>query len=58
VSSISPFLVNISPIDLCAKLRHTLTVTGHPSPPPIAPDNLTGDLTAVDTRHRAADWPP
>jgi hypothetical protein len=58
VSSISPFLVNISPINQCTKLRHTLTVTGHPSTPPIAPGNLTGDLTAVDTRHRAADRPP
>ena len=53
-----PSLVIISPINQCAKLRHALTVTRHPSPPPIAPGNLTGDLTAVDTRHRAADRPP
>jgi hypothetical protein len=58
VSPISPFPVIISPINQCAKLRHTLTVTRHPSPPPIAPGILTGDLTAVDTRHHAADRPP
>jgi hypothetical protein len=57
VSPISPFLVIFSQINQCSKLRHTLTVTRHPFPPPIEPGNLTGDLTAVDTRHRAADRP-
>jgi hypothetical protein len=58
VSSILTSQVNFSRINQCVKLRHTLTVTGHPFPPPIAPDCLTGDLTAVNTRHRVADRPP
>jgi hypothetical protein len=29
----------------------------HPSPPPIAPSSLTGDLTAADARHLAVDRP-
>jgi hypothetical protein len=58
VSSILPSQVNISQINQCVKLRHTLTVIGRPSPPPIAPGNLTGGLTAVNTRHRAVDRPP
>jgi hypothetical protein len=40
--------------NLVLELCHTLT--RHSSPPPIAPDCLTGDLTAVNTRHR--DRPP
>jgi hypothetical protein len=55
---LSPFLVIISPINQCLKLRHTLRVTRRPFFPPIAPGNLTGDITAMDTRHRAADRPP
>jgi hypothetical protein len=55
---LSPFLVILSPIKPCSKLRHTLTVTGHSFPPPIMPGNRTGDITVVDTRHRAVDRSP
>ena len=58
VSPILPSQVNFGRINLVLELLHTLTVTRHFSPPPIAPDCLTGYLTAVNTRHRAVDRPP
>jgi hypothetical protein len=58
VSPVLPSQVNFDRINLVLELCHTLTVTRHYSPPPIAPDYLTSDLTIVNTRHRAVDRPP
>jgi hypothetical protein len=51
-------LLSPSPIHMVLELRHSLTNAMHPSPPPIALDCLTGDLTAASARHRAMDRPP
>jgi hypothetical protein len=58
VSPALPSQVTFDQIKLVLELRHTITVTRHTSPPPIAPNCGTGDLAAVDTHHRAADRPP
>jgi hypothetical protein len=51
-------LLSSSLIHIVLELRHSLTNTMHPSPPPIALGSLTGDLTAASARHRAMDQPP
>jgi hypothetical protein len=51
-------LLSFSLIHIVLELRHSLTNTLHPSPPPIALGSLDGDLTAASGRHRAVDRPP
>jgi hypothetical protein len=51
-------LLSSSLIHIVLELRHSLTNTMHPSPPPIALGSLTGDRTAASARHRAMDQPP
>jgi hypothetical protein len=47
-------LLSSSLTHIVLELRHSLTNTMHPSPPPIA----LGSLTAASARHRAVDRPP
>eukprot|EP00267_Zea_mays_P046181 XP_020398530.1 vegetative cell wall protein gp1-like [Zea mays] len=51
-------LLSSSLIHIVLELRHSLTNTMHPSPPPIALGSLADDLTAASARHRAVDRPP
>jgi hypothetical protein len=51
-------LLSSSLIHIVLELRHSLTKTMHPSPPPIALGSLAGDLTAASAHHRAMDRPP
>jgi hypothetical protein len=51
-------LLSSSLIHIVLELCHSLTNAMHPSPPPIAPGSLAGDLTATSAHHRAVDWPP
>jgi hypothetical protein len=51
-------LISSSLIHIVLELRHSLTNTMHPSPPPIVLGSIAGDLTALSARHRAVDRPP
>jgi hypothetical protein len=51
-------LLSSSLIHIVLELRHSLTNTMHPSPPPIALGSLAGDLTAAIACHRTVDRPP
>jgi hypothetical protein len=42
---------------LARKVHRSITNTAHPSPSPIAPGSLTGDLTAEGARHLTVDRP-
>jgi hypothetical protein len=51
-------LLSSSLIHIVLELRHSLTNTMHPSPPPITLDSLAGDLIAASARHCTVDRPP
>jgi hypothetical protein len=51
-------LLSSSLIHIVLELRHSLTNTMHPSPPPIALGSLAGDLTAASARHLTVGRPP
>jgi hypothetical protein len=57
VSPALPSLLSPSPIVVALELHRSITSTTHPSPSPIAPDNLAGDPTAAGAHHLAVERP-
>jgi hypothetical protein len=51
-------LLSSSLIHIVLELRHSLTNTMHPSPPPIALGSLAGDLIAASAHHLTVGRPP